>query len=63
MAPRLPQPDDPPLLTWTPVAGAISYTVEVDTENGFIGPATYTTKARRSSCPTTSSRASATGGG
>lgn len=41
----LDNPDDPPLLTWTPVQGAVSYTVEIDTEDQFIGPTTYTTKA------------------
>ena len=41
----LAQPADPPLLTWTPVSGAASYTVEVDTEPGFVSPSTYPTEA------------------
>ena len=41
----LAQPADPPLLTWTPVAGATTYTVEVDTEDAFVSPGTYTTEA------------------
>ena len=41
----LAQPADPPLLTWTPVAGAATYTVEVDTEDAFVSPTTYTTEA------------------
>ncbi len=42
---ELDNPDDPPLLTWTPVPGAVSYTVEIDTEDQFIGATTYLTKA------------------
>lgn len=42
---ELDNPDDPPLLTWTPVPGAVSYTVEVDTEDQFVGAMTYTTRA------------------
>jgi hypothetical protein len=42
---QLENPDSPPLLTWTPVPGAVSYTVEIDTEDQFIGAQTYTTKA------------------
>ena len=41
----LTNPDEPPLLTWTPVPGAVSYTVEIDTEDQFIGATTYSTKA------------------
>jgi len=38
------QPDNPPLLTWSATPGAISYTVEVDGDDDFIGAFTYTTK-------------------
>ena len=38
------QPTDPALLSWTPVAGADGYTVEVDDAADFIGTTTYTTK-------------------
>lgn len=41
----LAQPADPPVLVWTPVAGATSYTVELDTEDGFVSPTTYATEA------------------
>lgn len=41
---HLAQPADPPLLVWTPLAGAALYTVELDTESAFISPPTYTTK-------------------
>ncbi|QSR33059.1 hypothetical protein CFI00_21645 [Nocardioides sp. S5] len=41
----LAQPADPPLLTWAPVSGAASYTVEVDDEPGFVSPSTYPTEA------------------
>lgn len=41
----LEQPDEPPLLVWTPVQGATSYTVEVDTESAFVSPLTYPTEA------------------
>jgi hypothetical protein len=34
---QLQQPEDTTLLTWTPVNGATSYTVEVDTDDAFIG--------------------------
>ena len=40
----LPQPQNPPLLSWTGVPGATSYTVEVDTDSDFIGASAYTTK-------------------
>ncbi len=42
---ELENPDNPPLLTWTPVPGAVSYTVEIDTEDQFIGATTYSTKS------------------
>ncbi|WP_107766387.1 Ig-like domain repeat protein [Nocardioides terrigena] len=41
----LAQPADPPLLRWSPVPGATSYTVEVDTEEQFVGATSYTTDA------------------
>lgn len=41
----LAQPADPPLLTWTPVSGAASYTVEIDDEPDFVSPSTYPTEA------------------
>ena len=59
----LAQPADPPLLTWAPVAGAISYTVEIDNETGFVSPSTTPPRRRRSSSPTTSRPASSTSGG
>ena len=40
----LPQPDAPPLLQWSAVQGATSYTVQVDSEPDMIGAKTYTTK-------------------
>ncbi|GGD07475.1 Ig-like domain repeat protein [Nocardioides daphniae] len=40
---HLAQPDEPPLLTWEPVPGAKSYTVEVDDERDFVGATSYTT--------------------
>lgn len=36
----LTQPTDPPILSWTPVAGAVSYTIQVDTDNSFVAPFT-----------------------
>jgi hypothetical protein len=41
----LAQPDEPSLLTWSQVEGATGYTVEIDTEDGFVDPTTVTTKA------------------
>lgn len=38
---RLAQPSQPPLLTWTPVEAATSYTVEIDTDSDFVGAKTY----------------------
>jgi large repetitive protein len=40
----LAQPGNPPVLAWTPVAGAISYTVQVDTDDSFIAPFTVDNK-------------------
>ena len=36
----LQQPDNPPLLTWNPSPGAISYKVEVDGDGDFVGSTT-----------------------
>ncbi len=44
----LPQPDEPPLLTWTPVGGATGYTVEISQDHNFTDAGlitTYQTKA------------------
>lgn len=38
---RLAQPDEAPLLSWSPVPGAVSYTVEVDTDSDFVGAKVY----------------------
>ncbi|WP_162602255.1 Ig-like domain-containing protein [Nocardioides daejeonensis] len=40
----LEQPDNPPLLSWTPVAGATSYVVEVDREDDFVGVDSFKTE-------------------
>lgn len=40
----LAQPQDPPLLQWGGVQGAVSYVVEVDSDSDFIGAKTYTTR-------------------
>ena len=41
----LAQPQDPPLLQWSAVQGATSYTVQVDGDADMIGAKTYTTKS------------------
>jgi hypothetical protein len=41
---HLQQPQDPPLLQWSAVQGASSYTVQVDGDVDMIGASTYTTK-------------------
>jgi len=41
----LDQPQDPPLLQWTGVQGATSYTVQVDGDADMIGAKSYTTKS------------------
>ena len=41
----LPQPDSPPLISWTPVQGALQYNLQVSTDPDFIDPTkivTYT---------------------
>jgi large repetitive protein len=48
----LQQPDEPALLSWTPVPGAKSYTIEVDDADDFIGASTYTTKTTSYVVPT-----------
>ena len=40
----LDQPEQPVLLSWTPVPGATSYTIEIDDADDFIGATTYSTK-------------------
>ena len=43
----LDQPDDPVLLSWTPVAGALSYTVQLDDDPGdFVTPVVSTSGIR-----------------
>jgi Bacterial Ig-like domain len=42
---QLQEPGDAPLLTWAGINGAISYTVEVDTDDQFVGASTDTVKA------------------
>ncbi len=41
----LQQPEEPPVLAWTGVPGATSYTVEVDADSDFIGADSYKTQA------------------
>ena len=36
-------PDDPPLLTWSPLAGAAKYIVQIDDAQDFVGATSYTT--------------------
>jgi large repetitive protein len=38
------QPDQPVRLSWAPVQGASSYTVEVHTNDGWVGASSYTTQ-------------------
>lgn len=40
----LAQPGEPPLLTWTAIPGATSYSVQVDGDSDMIGATTYSTK-------------------
>ncbi|WP_310527876.1 hypothetical protein, partial [Nocardioides sp.] len=41
---HLQQPNDPPLLSWTPSPGAKSYTVQVDSDSDFVGADEFTTE-------------------
>jgi len=41
---QLVQPTQPALLSWSPVNGATSYTVEIDTADDFIGATTHNTQ-------------------
>lgn len=36
-------PDDPPVFSWTPVAGAKSYSLQIDDASDFIGASSFTT--------------------
>lgn len=36
----LTQPSDPPVLSWSAIPGAVSYTIQVDTDNSFVAPFT-----------------------
>ncbi|WP_159081631.1 Ig-like domain repeat protein [Nocardioides sediminis] len=40
----LAQPQNPPLLSWTASPGAVSYTVEVDGDDDFVGAFSYSTQ-------------------
>lgn len=40
----LAQPNNPPLLTWAPSAGATGYKVEIDADADFVGATTYATQ-------------------
>jgi Bacterial Ig-like domain len=41
---QLTQPSDPPVLSWSPVPGATTYTVQVDTDDSFVSPFTVDNK-------------------
>ena len=41
----LQQPNDPPLLVWQPVSGAVAYTVSVDADNDFVGATEVRTRS------------------
>jgi hypothetical protein len=43
---QLQQPDESPLMTWGPVERALSYTVEVDTDDQFVDATTWTIKSK-----------------
>jgi len=48
---QLQQPDDPPLLTWTPVSGATGYQVEIDGEVDFVDATPYSTQTTSLAVP------------
>lgn len=48
---QLQQPDDTPLLTWSPVTGATSYSIEVDNDDQFVDASTYTSKTNAFTIP------------
>ncbi|WP_457185341.1 Ig-like domain repeat protein [Nocardioides sp. P5_E3] len=41
----LQQPDDPPLLAWEPVSGAVAYTVTIDADDDFVGATELRTRS------------------
>lgn len=41
---ELDQPERPALLSWEPVEGAVSYTIEIDDSDDFIGATNYSTR-------------------
>ncbi|MDP3893398.1 hypothetical protein, partial [Nocardioides sp.] len=47
----LSQPNRPPLLQWQPVAGAVGYDIEVDSDGNWIDQATYTSKGASFTLP------------
>ncbi|WP_297618064.1 hypothetical protein [Nocardioides sp.] len=49
----LAQPGEPPLLTWTAIPGATSYTVQVDGDADMVGATSYSTKNTSLVVPTT----------
>ena len=59
---HLQQPQEPPLLRWSPVQGATSYTVQVDGDVDMIGASSYTTKGTSLVVPVPLTSATGTGG-
>ena len=41
----LQQPNDPPLLAWQPVSGAVAYTVSIDADDDFVGATEIRTRS------------------
>ena len=41
----LQQPNDPPLLAWQPVSGAVAYTVSIDADSDFVGATEIRTRS------------------